>query len=651
MKFHWLLPSILSVFVLSSAAEAAKLKSWRFDASQNQLHFKTDGGVQPQAKLIFNPTRLVIDLPGTTLERSTVKQQYGGAIRSIRVGQFEEGTTRVVVEISPGYQLDPQKVKVRGTSPSQWIVQLPKPQKVATAPPAPSNNRLSLPRSLSQGSPPSQPRKIFSVVTTSDSLPTRKPPSLSRNAASISGATSQIQNVQVTGDGLFVRTRGGGNPEVNVNRSRDLGTINVDFKGATLSPTAPENIKVNRLGINNIQISQVQSSPPVVRMTMQVKVNSPNWQAAASRFGGFTVIPIGGTSSIAATNNTTKADPDVFISSSSAKQSANVATIEAIELNGDRSQLLIKTDQSLTYTSGWDRSSGMYRITFADAQLARSIKGPDLNNNDPLLRVRVQQPSPRTVLVSVLPAAGVRIGELNQPSPELIALQLQRGTIVSAPPTPLEKEPTVISIPTIEPPPSANAPSTPATSPKPRRVAQGRIVVVIDPGHGGKDPGAIGLRGLQEKNVILPISKKIADILEKKGIQVVMTRDSDYFVDLAPRVTIADRANANLFVSIHANAMPANRTDVNGLETYYYSSGQGLARAIHSNVLRSTNVRDRGVRKARFYVLRKSSMPSVLVEVGFVTGAVDSPRLGTTAYQTQMAEAIARGILQYIEQR
>lgn len=649
MRFHWLLPSILSVFVLSSAAEAAKLKSWRFDASQNQLHFKTDGGVQPQAKLIFNPTRLVIDLPGTTLDRTTVKQQYGGAIRSIRVGQFEEGTTRVVVEISPGYQLDPQKVKVKGTSPSQWIVQLPKPQKVAATQSAPSNNRLSLPRSLSQGSTPSQPRKIFSVVTTSDSLLTRKPPSLSRNAASI-GATSQIQNVQVTGDGLFVRTRGGGNPEVNVNRSRDRDTINVDFKGATLSPIVPENIKVNRLGINNIQLTQVQSSPPVVRMTMQVKVNSPDWQAAASRFGGFTVLPIGGTNNIA-TNNTTKADPDVFISSSSAKQSANVATIEAIELNGDRSALLIKTDQSLTYTSGWDRTSGMYRITFADSQLARSIKGPDLNNDDPLLRVRVQQPSPRTVLVSVLPAAGVRIGELNQPSPELIALQLQRSTIVSAPPTPPEKEPTVISIPTIEPPPSNNAPSTPATSPKPRRVAQGRMVVVIDPGHGGKDPGAIGLRGLQEKNVILPISKKIADILEKKGIQVVMTRDSDYFVDLAPRVTIADRADANLFVSIHANSMPANRTDVNGLETYYYSSGQGLARAIHSNVLRSISIRDRGVRKARFYVLRKSSMPSVLVEVVFVTGAVDSPRLGTTAYQNQMAEAIARGILQYIEQR
>ncbi len=129
-----------------------------------------------------------------------------------------------------------------------------------------------------------------------------------------------------------------------------------------------------------------------------------------------------------------------------------------------------------------------------------------------------------------------------------------------------------------------------------------------------------------------------------------MTRDSDYFVDLAPRVAIAERADANLFVSIHANAMPANRSDISGLETYYFSSGERLARTIHSSVLQNINIRDRGVRKARFYVLRKSSMPSVLVEVGFVTGREDSPRLGTSAYQNQMADAIAKGILQYIKQ-
>ena len=621
MRFHWLLPSILSIFVLSSTAEAAKLRSWRFDTNQNRLHINTDGGVQPKAKLIFNPTRLVIDLPGTTLQRSTVKEEYGGAIRSVRVGQFDENTTRIALELRPGYKLDPNLIKVRGVSSSQWTVQLPTPQKVAAAP---LTKRPLSPVVRSSNS------KVFTVVNTNE-RPNKN--SDSRRAAN-SAAIVQIHNIQATADGLFVRTRGGGTPSIKVSRSSDRAQINVDLTGAALSPLAAANTKVNRFGVGNIKLSQIQSSPPVVRMAMQVNTESPNWEAAVSRFGGITVLPVGG---ISAVRNTTVAS-----TTTSVQPAPGVATIESVEFNGDGSQLLIKTDQSLTYTSGWDRSSGLYRITFADTQLARQVRGPNLNTNSPLLRVRLQQPSPRTVLISVLPAAGGRGGELNQPSPELLALSLQRLSGALFPPSPTT--PDVISIPTTPPP------KNPTPSVKPRTVGQKRTVVAIDPGHGGKDPGAIGIRGLQEKNVILPISKKVAALLEQQGIQVVMTRDSDYFVDLGPRPVIADRANAKVFVSIHANAMPANRSDVNGLETYYYESGQRLARTIHNSILGSVNVRDRGVRKARFYVLRKSTMPSVLVEVGFVTGAVDSPRLGTTAYQNQMAEAIARGILQYLQQ-
>jgi N-acetylmuramoyl-L-alanine amidase len=174
---------------------------------------------------------------------------------------------------------------------------------------------------------------------------------------------------------------------------------------------------------------------------------------------------------------------------------------------------------------------------------------------------------------------------------------------------------------------------------------------MIDPGHGGKDPGAIGIGSLREKDVILPISKRIAAILQQNGVQAVLTRDSDYFVSLQGRVDLADRANADLFVSIHANAISMSRPDVNGLETYYYDSGQSLASSIHSSITQNVTIRDRKVRRARFYVLRKSSMPSVLVEVGFVTGAEDAARLRTTAYQNQMADAIARGILQHLQRR
>ena len=129
MKLHWLLPSTIgTIFLLSSPALAAKLESWRFDTNQNRLEINTSGAVQPQAQLIFNPTRLVIDLPGTTFGRPQLTQQLGGAIRAIRVGQFDPQTTRIVVELNPGYTLDPKKYNLSATTGSRWTVQLPNPE-------------------------------------------------------------------------------------------------------------------------------------------------------------------------------------------------------------------------------------------------------------------------------------------------------------------------------------------------------------------------------------------------------------------------------------------------------------------------------------------------------------------------------------------
>ena len=194
------------------------------------------------------------------------------------------------------------------------------------------------------------------------------------------------------------------------------------------------------------------------------------------------------------------------------------------------------------------------------------------------------------------------------------------------------------------PPENPVAIKVPPAKPHPKY----RGVVVIDPGHGGKDPGAIGLRSLQEKKVVLDISQKVTQILEKRGIQVIITRRNDTFVSLQGRVNIAEKYNAKAFVSIHANAISKSKTYVNGLETYYFSTGLRLAQSIHRSIIRRLDVRDRGVRRARFYVLRKTSMPAVLVETGFVTGSSDSAKLANSSYRTRMAEAIAEGIISYM---
>ncbi|NJK99992.1 MAG: N-acetylmuramoyl-L-alanine amidase [Spirulinaceae cyanobacterium SM2_1_0] len=201
------------------------------------------------------------------------------------------------------------------------------------------------------------------------------------------------------------------------------------------------------------------------------------------------------------------------------------------------------------------------------------------------------------------------------------------------------------------PPVSRCPPASPTQLGPLPRVTNSRVLVTIDPGHGGRDPGAIGIGGLREKDVILPISREVASILQRQGVQVQMTRVDDRYVTLAGRAQMANRARSQIFVSIHANAISLSRPDVNGVETYYYSSGRQLAQAIQGSILRSISIRNRGVKRARFYVLRYTAMPSALVEVGFVTGRDDAPRLRTAAFRSQMAEAIARGILEYIQWR
>jgi N-acetylmuramoyl-L-alanine amidase len=406
--------------------------------------------------------------------------------------------------------------------------------------------------------------------------------------------------------------------------------------GASLSPQLEQrDVLINRYGVNRIIFSQLQSQPPVARMTLRVDSNSPDWRASSSTVGGFVLLPNKGMVRLPENNQ-----PPVNSNTDS------LATIQAVELGGNGSQLLIRADQPLSATGGWDRSSGLFRITINNAKLAPRVTGPSLNANSPILRLRLQPQEPNTVVVFIQPAAGVRIGELNQNN-QFLALQLQRSSQVRPP----------LGFPPLPPPRNTlpdpnipNQPPLPQPGSRPRNF-NGRAVVIIDPGHGGKDPGAIGLGGIREKDIILPISRRVAEILQQNGVQVIMTRKSDYFVSLPGRVEMAERANASVFVSIHANSAGAGRTEVSGLETYYYDNGLDLARIVHSNILQRLNVRDRKVRRARFYVLRKSSMPSILVETGYLTGREDIANLQTSGYQNQMAEAIARGILQYLQQR
>jgi N-acetylmuramoyl-L-alanine amidase len=216
--------------------------------------------------------------------------------------------------------------------------------------------------------------------------------------------------------------------------------------------------------------------------------------------------------------------------------------------------------------------------------------------------------------------------------------------------------------------------------------------IVIDPGHGGKDPGAIGVGGIAEKDIVLAVAKRLALKLKREmGVEVVLTRDDDSFVDLKDRTAIANTEKADLFISLHVNASP--NAEARGLETYYLDNttdeaanrlaarenavARGsvtdvqfilsdmiqnlkledsitLANRLHASVVsqvgrRYGEVRDLGVKKALFYVLVGARMPSVLVELFFVTNKSEARALSKEGYQEAIADALFDGIKRYQE--
>ncbi len=181
-------------------------------------------------------------------------------------------------------------------------------------------------------------------------------------------------------------------------------------------------------------------------------------------------------------------------------------------------------------------------------------------------------------------------------------------------------------------------------------VKRNTFSVVIDPGHGGTDPGAIGIGGMREADVVLEVSKIVEKLLSEKGIKVRLTRNKEVDLDLPPRVSFANNLDADIFVSIHANASIGKKRNINGLETFYFRGGRGrlLATRIQKQILRvSPGSPDRGVKHGRFYVIKNTKMPAALVEIGFLTGRLDARRLEKTAHRKRIAYAIAKGILEY----
>jgi N-acetylmuramoyl-L-alanine amidase len=167
--------------------------------------------------------------------------------------------------------------------------------------------------------------------------------------------------------------------------------------------------------------------------------------------------------------------------------------------------------------------------------------------------------------------------------------------------------------------------------------------VVIDAGHGGHDRGGIPGQRIAEKEMTLDVAQRLRNLLTANGYRVVMTRDSDVFVPLPTRVAIANSYRNAIFVCIHFNS--ARRMGAGGIETYFYSRDSlPLASAVHYFVAGGAPSSNRGVRRRGYYVLRKTNIPAVLVECGFLTNPTEAAYAQTASYRQKLAEEIATGV-------
>lgn len=585
-------------------AWANTLTNWRYDRTGQRLEFGTALPTQPQVQVLRDPPRVVVDLPGTVLGRPPESRDIlpllgrESPVRQVRLGQFDPQTARLVLELYPEYSITPEAVQVQSLGVNQWV--------------------LTLPRQLAR-SPVTRP-------------PVEEPPPI------------LIEGVQVTDGGLLVRLRGQ-IPQAQVRRSPNRQEIWVDIPAALAARWQTEALNLASLGVLRFQVQQVQNQPPITRLTLQVDENSPDWQVI-TQGQGLVLSPKAqryGPEAAAVAPPVQRLRPLL---------PSLIPVIDNVEWDRTHQQIVLRANRPFSYRQSWEREPGLnfasLRMVLEGVRL--SPRAEQALKGIPGLTVAVESGPGNQLTLLWRPSQQMRLLGIQELAPQVLAVQLLPVGTADQPPLSalarwLSRRPQ---------PPTATVPQPSPPPVNPPQPTPGRLVVVLDPGHGGRDPGAIGIGGLRESELVLDISRQVAALLEQQGVQVVMTRTADVEVDLEPRVALARRVNATIFVSIHANAISLSRPDVNGIETYYFHPGSyALAVELHRSMLQASGLADRGVRRARFYVIRHTppTMPSVLLEVGFVTGARDAAFLSSPQGRRAMAQGIAQGILRYLRVR
>ncbi len=348
-----------------------------------------------------------------------------------------------------------------------------------------------------------------------------------------------------------------------------------------------------------------------------------------------------------------------------------------VKVHQDYTRLVLDLQRSVTFTQSRQNNPDRVIIELQNSRLSEAALDKAKRDGFPA-DIAVQQPHPHSVTVSLNLDSISDYKLLPLSGPDRLVLDVYNRAVEEA-----QKA-------AASPTPAQPSPSTPTIRSAQRPVRDVKLIVV-DPGHGGKDPGAVGHGGTAEKDVTLQVGLKLRDLIAQRlGKQVLMTRDRDVFIELGDRAKFANSKDADLFLSIHVNSHPQRTT--RGLEIYHFgqaSDRRALEVAARENdvpvkdldagvqfiladVLTDKKIQDslelawstkqamvarldehydvvdHGVKTAPFYVLRYTAMPSILAEIAFISNQTEERLMQTETFLSRMAESILEGVKAYI---
>lgn len=350
---------LLGVLLSLSAAPGwaiTQLTNWQFDPRFQQLALFTDGPVQPKVSVVENPVRIIIDLPSTDLLAPS-EIPMSGPVRSLRAGQFDPETTRLVLEMAEGEavpRLD--QVQLRHMAPRHWLVQLP-----TTVPPPP----VPLPR------PTPEPPVL-----------TPLPPAVSRGA--------QLFGIETTAEGFLLKTTGPVRADVRRLEEQPPRVV-VDLDDTRVSQDFPQRtLSVNQFGVERLRTGQFQVNPPVTRIVLDLKDAQVTWEARYSaELGGVMLKPAG-------------------VATPAPPAQGPVIALRSAELTPEG--LVFTSDEPVRLVTGWENPNE-YRLVFNPAQLPENFSGPALSASSPINNLNISQVDERTVLALVRVQPGLRVGD------------------------------------------------------------------------------------------------------------------------------------------------------------------------------------------------------------------------------------------------